>query len=76
MRRTARNNIGYSSYRDVTVLPYDVEYSISKVFEKELELVRNVSTLLDDLKARYDFNVLDLFGSVQTYGLDTISTEE
>lgn len=58
------------------MLPYDVEYSLSKVFERELENIRNLTVLIEDLKSRYDYNVLDLFTSIQTYGLDTINGDE
>lgn len=76
IRRSARNNLSYSSYRESSLLPYDVEYSLSKVFERELELVRSTNVLLDDVKNRYDFNVLDVFSTIHTYGLDSISAEE
>jgi hypothetical protein len=76
LRRKARNDIGCSNYRDINVLPYDVEHSLSKVLERELENIRNLTVLLEDLKSRYDYNVLDLFTTIQTYGLDTINGEE
>ena len=57
--------MGYPSTR--LSLPYDVEYSLSKVFERELDLVRNIELILNDIKARYDFNMYDLYAAIQTY---------
>ena len=48
-------------------LPFDVEYSISKLFERELDLVRSLELALNDVRARYDFNVYDLYSSIQSY---------
>ena len=62
--RIARDRFGYPSR---LTLPYDVEYSLAKVFERELELIRNTEVLLTDVKARYDFNAYDLYSSMQTY---------
>ena len=55
LRRLARERVG-SSYPRAN-LPFNVEYSIVKLFEKELELVRSTLSLLDDAKMRFDFNV-------------------
>ena len=65
LRRISRERVGYQ-YNRLT-LPYDVEYSQSKLFERELDLVRNLELVLNDVKARYDFNVYELFSSIQSY---------
>lgn len=64
LRRIARERLSYSHSR--VILPYDVEYSMTKIFERELDLVRNVEIILNDVKSRYDFNVYDLYSSIQT----------
>lgn len=64
LKRIARERAGYP-YRHT--VPYDVEYSLSKVFERELDVVRSTESILNDIKARYDFNVYDLYASIQTY---------
>ncbi len=64
LRRIARDKIGLSGRFN---LPYDVEYSLSKLFERELELVRNAESMLRDINGRYDFNTYDLFTSMQGY---------
>lgn len=68
LRRIALDRLGssYNNFRRV-VLPFDVEYAMTKLLERELELVRNLEFLLNDIRARYDFNVLDLFSSMQVY---------
>jgi len=65
LRRLARERVGYLYTR--LTLPYDVEYSLTKLLERELDLVRNAEALLNDIRARYDFNVYDLYSSIQSY---------
>ena len=42
-------------------LSFNIEYSLSKLLEKEIELSRNILPLLQDLKCRYDFNIHDIY---------------
>ena len=65
LRRLARDRVGYRT-RDT--LSYDVEYSLVKLIEKELELARSVELLVSEIKARYDFNALDIYSLIQGYG--------
>ena len=65
IRRLARDRIGY---RSGYILSYDVEYALSKLFERELELARAVEMLVNDVRARYDFNILDIYTLIQGYG--------
>ena len=62
LRRLSREKIGYSSSN---ILTYDVEYSLTRFFERELELARAVEMLTSEIKARYDFNVLDIYTLIQ-----------
>jgi hypothetical protein len=71
IRRLARDRIGY---RTGFTLPYDVELGLTKILERELELARAVEMLVADIKARYDFNILDIYTLIQGYG-NFISTE-
>lgn len=71
IRRLARDRIGY---RSGNILTYDVEYSLTRLFERELELARAVEMLVADVRARYDFNVLDIYTLIQGYG-NFISSE-
>jgi hypothetical protein len=64
LRRIARDRVGLSTRLN---LSYDVEYSLSKLLERELDLVRNLDLGLSDLKKRYDFNVYDLYSSFEVY---------
>lgn len=64
MRKIARERSGYKkSY----ALPYDVEFGLVRLLERELDLARAVELLVADLKARYDFNILDIFSLIQGY---------
>ena len=65
IRRICRENIGYKTGFP---LNYDMEYSLSKVLEKELELARAVEIIVGELKSRYDFNLLDIYGLIQGSG--------
>ena len=42
-------------------LSFNIEYSLGKLLEKEIELSRNLLPLLQDLKCRYDFNIHDIY---------------
>jgi len=72
LRRLSRDRIGYSSS---SILSYDVEYSLTRLFERELELARAVEMLTNEIKARYDYNVLDIYTLIQGYG-NFISAEK
>ena len=64
-RKIARERIGYKkSY----ALSYDVEQSLICLLERELDLARAVDFLVAQLKARYDYNVLDIYSLIQGYG--------
>lgn len=71
IRRLARDRIGY---RLGNILAYDVEYHLSRLLERELELARSVELLVADVRARYDYNVLDIYSLIQGYG-NFISSE-
>ena len=71
IRRLARDRIGYRSGMNLT---YDVEYSLTRLFERELELARAIEMLVADVRARYDFNALDIYTLIQEYG-NFISSE-
>jgi len=65
LRRLARDRVGY---RTGFTLPYDVELSLTRLLERELDLARSVDLLVGDIKARYDFNILDIYSLIQGYG--------
>jgi hypothetical protein len=65
LRRISRDRIGYRYNR--LLVPYNVEYSFLKLLESELDLVRSVEILINDVRERYDFNVYDLYSSIQAY---------
>ena len=50
-----------NNYSSSNKLSFNVEYSVGKVLEKEIGLVRNITSILSDLKARYDFNVHEVY---------------
>ena len=54
-----------------TELSYNVDYSLTKLLEKEVELARNVIYILKDIKCRYDFNIHNIFHSVKSFNCIT-----
>ena len=42
-------------------IPFDVDYSLGKLLEKEVELSRKFIYALKDIKCRYDFNIHEIF---------------
>ena len=66
LRKSAREKI-CSNY-DISTLSFNIEYSLIKLFQKELDLIRTTRILIDKLKSRNDFNVHDLFHYVKGYG--------
>jgi hypothetical protein len=65
LRRHAREELSHVKTR--LTLPFDVEFSLAKVFERELDVIRNLQIILSDLKLRRDYNVYELYSSVQSY---------
>ena len=48
-------------------LSFNIEYSLSKLLEKEIDLSRNIMNLLNDLRCRCDYNACDIFNSLKSY---------
>ena len=42
-------------------LPFNIEYYLLKILEKEIQLSRNILNLLSQIKSRYDFNIHEIF---------------
>ena len=66
LRKKARERIGSFNY-DSTI-PFNIEYSLVKLFQKILNLIRTTRKIIDELKSRNDFNVHDLFHYLKGYG--------
>ena len=49
-------------------LSYNIDYSLGKLLEKEIELSRIIIEYLIDIQSRHDFNVHEIFHSIQGYG--------
>lgn len=65
IRRLSRDRIGYRTGFPIT---YDIESALAKLLEKELDLARTVELIISDIKARYDFNILDIYSLIQGNG--------
>ena len=64
-KKIARGRIGH---KKTYSLSYDVEFSLVRLLERELDLARAVVLLVTDLKARYDCKIIDIYSSIQGYG--------
>ena len=47
-------------------LSFDIEYSLGKLIQREINLSRKIIPLLQDLKCRYDFNIHDIYHQIKT----------
>ena len=72
LRNSALNT---SNYNPFNPLPYDVEYSLVRIFEKEIDFARNQTMLVKDLNLRYDFNACDAYRVLDVYSLDNVNNE-
>lgn len=74
LRKLATQRASYSIGKNET-LPYDVEWSLSRVFDKEIEASRQIEMLKEELIKRYDFDLLDAFKKIDIYRLGHIDQE-
>lgn len=64
-----------SSSKSFSSVPYDIELSVLRVLEKELDLVKSLCAGIKDINLRYDFNVIDAYRALDSMALDNINTE-
>ena len=69
IRKNTRERVG-SSYGQ-SILSFNVEYSIVKLLQRELDLIRTNKNIIEELKSQQDFNVHDLFHYMKGYGCIT-----
>ena len=48
-------------------IPFNIDYSLIKLLEKEVELARAIINSLQDIKCRYDFNIHNLFHKLKYF---------
>ncbi len=71
LKKIAQENIDHLYYSHL--LYTEVEYSLSKLLEKELELVKDVEIIISDLKTRYDFDISVIFSLLDQEGTNDIN---
>ena len=76
LRRLAQERSIYGPKRSDLTLPYDLEYSLVKLFDREIELVKNIQFNLSELSLRYDFNAFDLFNTLDNYNFNFLNAEK
>ena len=60
----------------VPYISYEIEYSLVRLFEKELDLVRNLTLIVKDLSLRYDYNTYKLFSQLDEFNLNYLTIEK
>ena len=63
LRKLAMERESYYVGRNET-LPYDVEWSISRIFDKEISTYRKLELLKDELIHRFDFDTLNAYKTI------------
>ena len=58
------NNKLYSG----NLIPFAIEYCVCRIIENELNLIREIESVLDDIKQRKDFSVFDLYRTIKGEG--------
>ena len=48
-------------------IPFNIDYSLCKLLEKEVELSRKIIYALQDIKCRYDFNIHNLYHKLKYF---------
>ncbi len=74
LKNEAKDRIGYSY--EAHLLYTEVEYSLCKLIEKELELVRDIEIIISDLKTRFDFDVNLIFGLLDLNVMNVIGRDK
>ena len=63
-----------NAYPQSDRLSFNVDYSLGKLLEKEVNLVRELHALLSDLRTRCDFNVHDIYHLLKSWNCITASS--
>ena len=58
------NNKLYSG----NLIPFAIEYCVCRIIENELNLIREIESVLDDIKQRKDFSAFDLYRTIKGEG--------
>jgi len=75
LKKLAQEKTSYYPNRN-SIFSYEVECYLVKLFERELELVRNLNKLIRDLKLRYDYNEYETFCLLDEYNLNHVTLEK
>ena len=65
-----------SSTNEYTLISFEIEYTLSKIFVQEIELGKNLFRMLHQLSQCYDFNCFDLFKVLDNFNQNIISEEK
>lgn len=75
LRRLAQDRSSYFPNRNPFLSP-EIEYTLGRLFEKEIELVRLLSNMISELNLRYDYDVIKMFGSLDEFTLNYLTLEK
>lgn len=69
LRQLARDRAGLTVPK--LMLTFNAEYSIAKIIEKELDIVRSTRGMIEMIRERYDFSPHDIYHLLKGYGAIT-----
>lgn len=70
-----RNSSLSSTGRSIYPVPFDCEFSLVRLLEKELDYVKCLSAAIRELNLRYDFSILEAFKALDIYNIDNVNSE-
>jgi len=80
LRRFAQEEATEASYSvkniDYSNTPFKVEYAVVKLLNRELDLGRSIQVFTNSLSLRKDFNIYDLFDSLDNFKYNFIAKEK
>jgi len=65
----------YAQDNSLTKLSYDIEHSIIKIFEKEIQAVKGVEIDKQELMCKEDFSMLEIFRHIDLYAHGNINSD-
>ena len=71
--RAAKRHFQYGLQQ--TKLSYEVEYAVLKVIEKEIECLKRVELLKQQLVSRFDYSILSIFRIIDKYSHGVVNSD-
>ena len=63
-----------SSYPDDVNISFNINFSLCKLFEREINFSQSIINILKDLKCKYSFNIHDIYHSIKSFNFITLDS--